>query len=151
MVQLTDEAFAEITRLLPVGLRALFPTLTETTSTVTLLPPSTSTAFPLLLLQLAAPSPLVVLPSPGHLSEALSSDKHLPPGLVVVHADLLEDAVEQVWEDRQGSTSVLVVGDPGKLKAGVIRSAASRGLVVKHWEDLWEAAESAPETEYPGV
>ena len=102
--QLTDEALAEILRLIPLGLSSLFP-LSETTSSptpiLTLLPSSPSTSFPLLLLQLAVPpsTPLIVLPTPKLLSTALHSSLHPQPKLVIAHASLAEDVIEQVWED----------------------------------------------------
>jgi len=151
-IQLDDESLAEILHLLPAGLRSLIPTLNDTTSIITLLPPSTSTVFPLLLLELGAASPLVVLPSPRFLTAALSpSAKHPEPGLVVTHASILDEVVEQVWEDRETSTGILIVGDPGKQKADVARAAESKGLIVKFWEEIWGAAEVAPKLGLPGA
>ena len=92
-----------------------------------------------------------MLPAPRFLTAALSaSARHPEPGLVIVHASLLDEAVEQVFEDRETSTGILVVGDAGKQHADVARAAEAKGLVVKFWEDIWEAAELAPKLDLPG-
>jgi long-chain acyl-CoA synthetase len=145
-IQLTDEALAEILRLIPLGLSSLFP-LSESTSSptpiLTLLPSSPSTSFPLLLLQLAVPpsTPLIVLPQPKQLSKALHSTLHPQPKLVVVHASLAEDVIEQVWEDCGHEVGVLIVGDPGKEHDQAVREAEEKGMIVKYWEEVWEGAE----------
>ena len=110
---------------------------------ITLLPPSPSTALPLLLLQLAAVSPLVVLSSPSQLATSLTSTDTPPPAVVVVHVDLLDEVVEQVWEDKQGQTGVLVIGDPQKKRADIVKAAGARGMALKHWEEIWDIAETA--------
>jgi long-chain acyl-CoA synthetase len=146
--QLTDEVLAEILRLIPLGLASLFP-LSESTSAPTpilaLLPASPSTSFPLLFLQLASSpaTPLVVLPSPKFLNEALHSKLHTQPKLVVVHASIAEDVVEQVWEDCGHEVGILIVGDPAKEHHQVVADASKKGMVVKYWEEVWEGAEKS--------
>lgn len=149
-MKLTDEALSEMLRLLPIGLKTLFPTLTASTTSptpiLTLLPPSPSTSLPLLLLQLSVPpsTPLVILPSPVLLSSALSSTAHPQPAVVVVHASLVDDVLEQIWEDRGDKAGVLVVGDPQKEQYRVVENAKTRGMKVAWWEEIWEVAEKAP-------
>jgi long-chain acyl-CoA synthetase len=145
---LTDEALAEILRLIPLGLASLFP-LSESTSSptpiLTLLPSSPSTSFPLLLLQLAAPpsTPLIVLPTPRLLTKALQSKDHPQPKLVVAHSSLAADLIEQVWEDCGSEVGVLIVGDPGKEQDQVVRDAEKKGMLVKYWEEVWGGAEAS--------
>ena len=134
--------------MIPLGLSSLFP-LSETTSSptpiITLLPSSPSTSFPLLLLQLAVPpsTPLVVLPTPKFLSKALHSTLHPRPKLVIAHASLAEDVIEQVWEDCGHDVGVLIVGDPGKEHDQAVRDAEEKGMLVKYWEEVWDGAESS--------
>ncbi|EIW73123.1 hypothetical protein M231_06039 [Tremella mesenterica] len=149
---LTDEALQEILRLLPIGLQTLYPTLstspTAPTPILTLLPPSPTTSLPLLLLYLSSPpcSPLVVLPSPTLLTTALTATCHPRPGLVVVHASIADDVLEQVLEDCHTSAGVLLVGDERKEKTDVMGSATSRGMTVHWWEEIWDAAEARSST-----
>ena len=146
--KLTDEALVEILRLIPLGLASLFP-LSESTASptpiLTLLPTSPSTSFPLLLLQLAVPpsTPLVVLPTPRLLTKALQSTSHPQPKLVVIHASLAADVIEQVWEDCGSDVGVLIVSDPGKEQDQVVQDAEKKGMLVKYWEDVWTGAEAS--------
>jgi long-chain acyl-CoA synthetase len=145
---LTDEALVEILRLIPLGLSSLFPlseTTASTTPILTLLPSSPSTSFPLLLLQLAVPpsTPLIILPTPRLLTKALQSTSHPQPKLVVVHASLAADVVEQVWEDCGSEVGVLIVGDPGKEQDQVVHEAEKKGMLVKYWEEVWTGAEAS--------
>ncbi|KAL7423590.1 hypothetical protein Q5752_001170 [Cryptotrichosporon argae] len=144
---LTDDGLAEITRLLPLGLRALFPTPGPI---VTLLPPSPSTSLPLLLLSLSASPgrPLVVLPAPVFLTAALTSAAHTRPAVVVVHASIAEDVVEQIWEDCGADTGVLLVGDGARTLGALVDAARARGMRAHWWDDLWDAA-GAPDTAEP--
>lgn len=155
--QLTDEALKELVRLLPLGLRSLFPHLSTnatkaTTPIATLIPPSPTTALPQVLLALAsAPSiPLIPLSSPSFLLKALTTDAHPQPGLIVVHADLVDDVVEQVFEACDGTCGILVIGDPNKAKSTLLKSAKSNGVSVGWWEDIWEAGEKAKATAEQG-
>ncbi|OCF34867.1 hypothetical protein I316_03413 [Kwoniella heveanensis BCC8398] len=146
---LSDEALIEIIRLLPIGIELLFPHTASATKTsqapiLTLLPPSPTSALPLLLLSLsAAPNkPLVILPTPRLLTPALRGTGHPAPAIVVIHVNLLDDVVEQVAEDCQGPVGILVIGDPQRTGAGLAKSAQNRGISIKWWEDIWEIAES---------
>ncbi|WWC67281.1 uncharacterized protein I206_101189 [Kwoniella pini CBS 10737] len=148
-VPITDEGLTEITRLIPIGLSLLFP-LTETSSVVVLLPPSPSTSLPLLLLSVAstADKPLVILPSPTLLSSAIANKgRHPPAGVVVIHVNLLEDVIEQLYENKS-SAGVLVIGDPDKSTQGVVKIAKGKGINVKYWEEIWEIAESSAAEKY---
>lgn len=146
---------AEIIRLIPLGLHSLFDLSTSIespSSVLTILPSSPSTALPLLLLQLAAvPSaPLVILPSPIFVASALrEKTAHAPVNLMVVHAALAEDVIEQVYENYQSGIGILIVGDPSKETDYVVQDAKSHGINVRYWEELWEAAESS-KVESPG-
>lgn len=62
---------------------------------------------------------------------------------MVAHVDLLDEVVEQVWEDRNGETGVLVIGDPQKKREDLVKAAGARGMEVKFWEDIWDVAETA--------
>ena len=144
---------SEIIRVFRLGFKSLFPALTRSPSAPTpilaLLPSSPTTALPLLLLQLAIPpsTPLIILPSPILLSAALTSTSHPRPVLAVVHASLLDDLLEQVWEDRGDQCGVLIVGDPEKEKFKIVESAKTRGMKVGWWEEVWENAEKVSGTE----
>jgi long-chain acyl-CoA synthetase len=141
--QLTDESLHEILQLLPLGLKALFPSLSG--PILTLLPPSPSTSLPLLLLQLSSPSPLIILPSPLFLTKALTSSAHPKAGIIVVHVSLFDDVVEQVLEDCGQDVVIVIVGDVEKGKHRLVESAKGRGMRVVWWEDIWAAAENAAE------
>ena len=149
--KLTDGSLSEILHIIPKGLQALFPNTTKDSPILTLIPPSTSTVLPLLLLQLSSPSPLFILSSPSLLTKALNSDEHPSPCFVVAHKNFVEDVVEQVWEDTQGKTGVLIIGDPEKDSGETIEAAARKGMVVKFWEDIWEEGETASEHVSPGM
>ncbi|GMK53536.1 hypothetical protein CspeluHIS016_0101220 [Cutaneotrichosporon spelunceum] len=130
---LTPEALAEVARLVPLGLRALFPRLAseEVTPVAVLLPPSPSTSLPTLLLALASEPrhPLVVLDHPRHLPSALNGKEHPVPALIVAHAAAAGDLT-----NLPAGVDVLLVGDPeGKVE-----------LKARRWEEIWDAAESAP-------
>lgn len=88
----------------------------------------------------------MVLPTPRQLTKALNNDAHPPVKLVVVHASLAEDVIEQVWEDRDGYVGVLLVGDPQKEQDYVVQEARRKGMTVHYWEELWEAAEKSKTT-----
>ncbi|KAI9633181.1 uncharacterized protein MKK02DRAFT_18555 [Dioszegia hungarica] len=140
---LTDTALAELTRLLPLGLSSLFPSLASSASPIlVLLPPNPSTSLPLLLLSLASSpdQPLIVLPNPRVLTAALEATAHAKPGLVVVHESLADGVVEQVMEES-GGCGVLVVGDTGEKYGGLASSAGSHGVVVRFWDEVWDAGE----------
>ncbi|TYJ57458.1 hypothetical protein B9479_001775 [Cryptococcus floricola] len=143
---LTDEAFAEIVRLVPLGIELLFPraSAASVSSIITLIPPSPVTSLPLLLLSLSAVPvrPLVILPSPRLLTSALTATSHPAAGVVVVFADLLGEVLEQVWEDTGDKVGILVIGDAGKLRASLVEEARSKGLNVHWWEEVWEVAET---------
>nr|XP_031862082.1 uncharacterized protein CI109_002495 [Kwoniella shandongensis]KAA5529154.1 hypothetical protein CI109_002495 [Kwoniella shandongensis] len=146
-VSLTDEALGEILRLLPIGLQLLFPSIANPASPspiLTLLPPSPTSALPLLLLSLSVRpnTPLIILPSPRLLTAGLTSKNHPTPGVVVVHASLLDDVVEQVWEDCRDRVGILIVGDPQKDGASTVKNARAKGLEVHWWEEIWDVAES---------
>lgn len=147
--QLSDESLAEIIRLIPLGLNTLFDLSVEKESpspVLAVLPSSPSTALPLLLLHLAAiPSaPLVVLPTPQMLSHALGEQTaHPSVKVLVVHASLAEDVIEQVYEDRQNGIGILIVGDPNKERDYAVQDAKAHGLNVRYWEEIWEAAEGS--------
>ncbi|WVQ72284.1 hypothetical protein IAR50_001834 [Cryptococcus sp. DSM 104548] len=146
ILDLTDEAFAEIVRLVPLGIELLFPraSAASVSSIVTLIPPSPVTSLPLLLLSLSAipVRPLVILPSPRLLTSALTATSHPAAGVVVVFADLLGDVLEQVYEDAGDKVGILVIGDAGKLQASLVEEARSKGLTVHWWEEVWEVAET---------
>ncbi|KAK4686758.1 hypothetical protein P7C73_g3360, partial [Tremellales sp. Uapishka_1] len=158
-VTLTEEALSEILLLLPHGLRALFPhhlstSPTSPTPILTLLPPSPVTALPLLLLALSVPPslPLIVLPHPKLLNTALAkTSAHPQPGIVVVHVGLLDDIIEQVWEDCEDKVGVVVVGDEKKEKIALIEEARRRGMNVRWWEEIWAAAEKDVKNSLPGA
>ncbi|WVQ82846.1 hypothetical protein IAT38_004981 [Cryptococcus sp. DSM 104549] len=149
-VQLTDEALKEIIRLIPIGISLLFPSSKISTSSpssiITLVPPSPSTSLPLLLLSLSATPdrPLVILPSPRLLTRALTAtpETHPEAGVVVVFANLLEDVIEQIWEDKAGAVGVLVMGDVEKKTAAIVNRAREKGMVVHWWEEVWEVVET---------
>ncbi|WVR03122.1 hypothetical protein IAU60_000112 [Kwoniella sp. DSM 27419] len=148
-VPLTDEGLTEIIRLLPIGLHLLFPSTASASSSTpspiaVLLPPSPTSALPLLLLALAAVpnEPLIVLPSPRTLSPALKGAGHPVPSIVVVQISLLEDVLEQILEDCTKPVGVLVVGDPEKSAARLSGPARSKGITVRWWEEVWDVAES---------
>lgn len=129
---------ADVASLLPRGLRALFPSLASATKDApapiaTLIPPSTTTGLPLLLLSLASrPStPLIVVPRPAALPAAVQGGRAPAPGLVVLHVSAIERLPEI-------SCPVLLVGDPD-------RKAQVAGKNVRWWEELWAAAETVPE------
>jgi hypothetical protein len=63
--------------------------------------------------------------------------------LVVIHASLAEDAVEQIWEDCGSNVGVLIVGDPEREKDQVVQGAKENGMIVRYWEELWGGAESS--------
>lgn len=147
---LTNEALAEVVRLVPLGLHALFPSLATATaaeplSIVTVLPPSPSTSLPLLLLSLSSEPrcPIVVLPHPRLLNLALGSTAHPSPGLIVVHESVFKEAVEQVFEDSKAGAGILIVGDTERKHSQLATTATSRGLTVRWWEEIWDVAESA--------
>ncbi|WRT63250.1 uncharacterized protein IL334_000153 [Kwoniella shivajii] len=149
-VPLTDEALTEIIRLIPLGLSLLFPnesTANPSSSSpiVTLLPPSPTTSLPLLLLSISATPdrPLVILPSPRLLAPALKGTGHPAPGIIVIHISLLEDVIEQVYEDCGSTVGILIVGDPQKTGEDSVKAAQGKGLNVKWWEEIWEIAESS--------
>lgn len=146
-VQLTDEALAEIVRLVPLGIHILFPGASpmSASSIVTLIPPSPNSALPLLLLSLSATPdrPLAILPNPRLLTAALTGHgAHPAAGIVVVFADLLAEVVEQVLEDDGDKVGILVIGDKKKLQSSVVEEARRKGLTVHWWEEIWEVAES---------
>ncbi|KAK8844727.1 hypothetical protein IAR55_006577 [Kwoniella newhampshirensis] len=146
-VPLTDEALAEVLRLLPIGLELLFPRSSSPTSPspiMTLLPPSPNSALPLLLLSLSVKpnAPLVILPSPRVLTTGLTAKGHPVPGIVVVHASLFEDVAEQVWEDCRDKVGILIVGDPEKGEQNSVEITRGKGMEVHWWEEVWDVAES---------
>jgi len=142
--QLSDESLKDVVHLLPRGLRSLFPALNSNDkSIITLLPPSPSTALPLLLLELSAVSPLIILPDTVYFTMALTTTSHPSPAVAVVHVDLLEDVVEQVLEDKHGETGVLVIGDPQRKRNDIVQAAGAKGMTVRFWEELWDVAETA--------
>ena len=65
---------------------------------------------------------------------------------MVIHVDLVDDVVEQIWEEMHRQTGVLIVGDPEKSKSGLVKNASVRGMVVKWWEEIWEAADEASDS-----
>lgn len=145
--QLTDEALAEIVRLVPLGIEILFPRSSPmiASSIVTLIPPSPNSALPLLLLSLSATPhrPLAILPNPRLLTAALTGHgAHPTAGIVVVFADLLAEVVVQVWEDEGDKVGVLIIGDENKLQRSVVEEARRKGLTIHWWEEIWEMAES---------
>ena len=78
------------------------------------------------------------------LSTALSEKvAHRPIKLVVVHASLAEDIIEQVFENRQSGIGILIVGDPNKEKDYVVQDAKAHGINVRYWEEIWESAEGS--------
>ncbi|WVN88510.1 uncharacterized protein L203_103721 [Cryptococcus depauperatus CBS 7841] len=145
-IKLTDEALAEIVRLIPLGLSILFPSSPASISSiVTIIPPSSSTSLPLLLLSLSATPdrPLVILPTPRFFTYALtaSGKAHPAAGIIVTCPNLLSDIIEQVFEDNR-TVGVLVVGDPEREQSGSVAQARERGLNVHWWEEVWDLAES---------
>ncbi|KAL1408830.1 hypothetical protein Q8F55_005644 [Vanrija albida] len=138
---LTTEALAEVVRLVPLGLKALFPGLSGTkaspTPILTLLPPSPGTALPLLLLSLASKpgAPLVVVPDPSLLDAALTSTAYPRPALLVVHESVFPQVVTR-------AANILIVGDTERKHAAVAKAASA---TVRWWEEIWDAAEAAPE------
>lgn len=145
--QLTDEALAEIVRLVPLGIHILFPGASpmSASSIVTLIPPSPSSALPLLLLSLSATPdrPLAILPNPRLLTAALTGHgSHPAARIVIVFVDLLAEVVEQVWEGDGDKIGILVIGDEKKLQSSVVEEARRKGLTVHWWEEIWEVAES---------
>lgn len=145
--QLTDEALAEIVRLVPLGIHILFPGASSmsASSIVTLIPPSPNSALPLLLLSLSATPdrPLAILPNPRLLTAALTGHGSHPAAcIVVVFVDLLAEVVEQVWEGDGDKVGILVIGDEKKLQSSVVEQARRKGLTVHWWEEIWEVAES---------
>lgn len=150
MSQLTDEGLGELQRLLPLGIRALFPFKSPEHQTcrpiLVLLPPTPSCSLPLFLLSLvSSPSnPLIILPSPQLLITALSGDSesHPQPGLVVTHESIAEDVIEQVAEVTNGNCGVLVAGDTVRRLESLGNKSAGHGVDVRFWEDLWDAAEN---------
>ncbi|ORY27329.1 hypothetical protein BCR39DRAFT_560061 [Naematelia encephala] len=142
---LSDEALSEILRLVPQALFNLFPSLSllpaAPTPILTLLPPSPSCQLPLLLLSLAAPpsTPIIPLPHPSLLASALEEKTaHPRPGLVVVHASLIGDVLEQIVDENEERLGVLVVGDPDKACEEAVQPAKDRGMVVSWWEEIWD-------------
>lgn len=129
---------------MPLGLKALFPGLSSSaaspTPILTLLPPSPGTALPLLLLSLASKpgAPLVIVPDPSVLDAALASDAYPTPALLVVH----ESVFPQVAALKSAAKGILIVGDVERKHAAAAKAA---GVSVKFWEDIWDAAEAAPE------
>lgn len=157
--QITNEALTELLRLVPLGLAAMFdlplgPSAETTTEApiAVLLPPSPSTALPLLLLQLASPPgcPIIPLPSPTLLDAALNSTAHARPRVLVVYVDLLEEALEQAFEDKGEGVGALVVGDPDMGKRDIVERARRKGMKVHWWEDMWEEGEKSS-AEVPGA
>ncbi|WWC90156.1 uncharacterized protein L201_005089 [Kwoniella dendrophila CBS 6074] len=146
-VPLTDEGLSEIIRLIPIGLSLLFPNIKSTkedpSSIITLLPPSPTTSLPLLLLSISSTpdKPLIILPKPNLLSQALESKNHAQPGIIVIHLSLLHDVIEQAYE-TSSEIGILLIGDPEKSSEIIIKTAKSKGIQIKYWEDLWEIAES---------
>jgi len=123
----------------PLGIGKLFPELSG--SILTLLPPSPTTALPLLLLSLASrpKHSLVILPSPHLLRTALTSASHPTPGLLVIH----ESVVDGLAVEALGRASVLIVGDPNQEHKAFAERAAKSGIAVKWWEQIWDAGETA--------
>lgn len=144
-MQLTNEALAEVARLVPLGLRALFPTLESDSPTpiLTLLPPSPSTSLPLLLLALASEPrhPLLILDHPRHLQAALAGRGHPAPSVLVLHASVFERGVALDALDLGSAAGVLIVGDPER-KFSAVAASALKGASVKWWEEIWEAGEA---------
>jgi long-chain acyl-CoA synthetase len=147
-VPLTNDALTELLRLLPLGLRALFPLKAPEHKTtrpiLVVLPPNPSTSLPLLLLALASSleSPIIVLPTPQLLIQALEETKsHPAPGIVLAHESIAEGVVEQVAEAMEGKCGVLIAGDTTRRLEPLGRKAARHGVDVRFWEDLWTAAE----------
>lgn len=140
--ELDSEGVAQTSAMLPRGLRALFPDLAKATKDApapiaALIPPSTTTSLPLLLLSLASrPSmPLVVVPRPAALPAALKG-QGIPqaPALVVLH-------ISEIGRLPEINCSVLLIGDPKKAAASRVGDRKN----VQWWEDVWPAAEAAPE------
>lgn len=140
--ELDSAGVAQTAAMLPRGLRALFPDLAKATKDApapiaALIPPSTTTGLPLLLLSVASrPSmPLVVVPRPTALPAALKG-QGMPqaPALVVLHVA----AIDRLPEIH---CSVLIVGDPQQAAASRVGNRKN----VQWWEDVWTAAETAPE------
>jgi len=77
------------------------------------------------------------------MTKALQSTSHPQPKLVVVHASLAEDVIEQVWEDCGSEVGVLIVGDPGKEQQQVADNGEKKGMLVKFWEEVWTGAEAS--------
>jgi long-chain acyl-CoA synthetase len=156
MPQLTDEALAEILRIIPLGLRSVYSSLRKATpespsSILILLPPSRTASLPLLLLALKAPPncPLIILPTPHLLTAALTAKEHPNPGVIVVHESLAEDVIEQAWEDLSGTCGVCIFGDPDKMRKGAVMAAKKKGMDVAWWADLWDAGDEAKREELP--
>ncbi|BEJ13701.1 hypothetical protein CspHIS471_0308750 [Cutaneotrichosporon sp. HIS471] len=134
---LTPEALAEVARLVPLGLRALFPKLAseEVTPIAVLLPPSPTTSLPTLLLALASQPrhPLVILDHPRRLASALSGKDHPVPSLIVAHA-----SAARAIANLPTGVDVLLVGDPeGKVD-----------IKARRWEEIWDPAEAAAPDEH---
>lgn len=147
-VPLTNDALTELLRLLPLGLRALFPFKAPAHQTtrpiLVVLPPNPSTSLPLLLLALASSpeSPIIVLPTPQLLIQALEeTTAHPAPGIVLAHESIAEGVIEQVAEAMEGKCGVLIAGDTSRRLEPLGRKAAGHGVDVRFWEDLWTAAE----------
>lgn len=139
--ELDSAGLSQTATMLPGGLRELFPDLARATKDspapiAALIPPSTATGLPLLLLSLASrPStPLVVVPRPSALPAALKG-QGMPqaPKLVVLHVASL-DRLPEI------ECSVLLVGDPQKNAAPRVGDRKN----VQWWEDVWAAAEVVP-------
>ena len=75
---------------------------------------------------------------------------HPPVKVLVVHASLAEDVIEQVYEDRQNGIGILIVGDPNKDRDYAVQDAKAHGLNVRYWEEIWEAAEGS-KVKLPGM
>ena len=54
---------------------------------------------------------------------------------------LLEDVIEQAWEDLGDKLGILVVGKTDATQDELIAKASERGMVVHWWDDVWTAAE----------
>ena len=92
--------------------------------------------------------PLIVLPEPKLLTSALTSPTsenppHPMPAVVVVHVSLVDDVVEQVFEDTGAKAGVLIVGDMNREKEPLVERAREKGMDLRWWEELWEVAETA--------
>jgi len=76
---------------------------------------------------------------------------HPKPGLLIVYASLLDDVVEQVWEDCKSRVGILVIGDDGKTAMATVEKAREKGMTIHWWEEVWGAAEEQGEKTMPGT